>query len=322
MSLVAVNPPKTPVTKGSNGLATATVPNVCKMPGPPAPFVPTPLPNIGKSGSSPDGYSTSVTIEGDAVAIQGASFGSMGDVASKGTGGGIVSNNVEGPTKFVAPGSLDVKIEGKNVQLLGDQMVNNGGPGGSPPNAATMPGELQGTTPPPPPFRTNSPDCETNKKPAAQGGKDWDDCDVKQLCAKVRRVNELRRQDALTRKSQSSSPAYKSTKSAYYASFARACGAKTQMSEAFLKDAFYHECAREKWEKAGRNPKPNSRSLRRRAFQADHIHDSQLGCNLKNIINFKMLSQSVNGSIGPVLKAYDPAKSGEIVLLKCDCTQK
>jgi len=54
----------------------------------------------------------------------------MGDVASKGTGGGIVSANVEGPTSFVGPGSMNVKIEGKNVQLLGDPMFNNCGPKG------------------------------------------------------------------------------------------------------------------------------------------------------------------------------------------------
>ena len=86
---------------------------------------------------SPSGYSTSVKIEGKAVAIQGASFKSMGDIASKGLGGGLVSMNCEGPTKFVAPGSLDVKIEGKNVQLLGDIMSNNNGPSGSPPNSMT-----------------------------------------------------------------------------------------------------------------------------------------------------------------------------------------
>src|SRR5262249_47200968 len=116
MASVAVNPPKTPITKGSNGIAAATLPNICKMPPPPPPFLPTPLPNIGKSGLSPQGYSTSVKVEGNAVAIFGSSFGSMGDVASKGTGGGIVSMNCEGPTKFIAPGSLTVQIEGKNVQ--------------------------------------------------------------------------------------------------------------------------------------------------------------------------------------------------------------
>jgi hypothetical protein len=38
---------------------------------------------------------------------------------------------------------MDVKIEGKNVQLLGDPMLNNCGPSGSPANAATMMGVLQ-----------------------------------------------------------------------------------------------------------------------------------------------------------------------------------
>ena len=141
MASVSIHAPKTPVTKGSNGTAAATVPNVCKMPGPPAPFVPTPLPNIGKSGMSPQGYSTTVKIESNAVAIKGASFKSMGDIASKGTGGGIVSANTQGPTKFAAPGSMTVKIQGKNVHLLSDMNTNNHG---SPANAADT-GTVQAT---------------------------------------------------------------------------------------------------------------------------------------------------------------------------------
>jgi len=143
MSKVTVNSPRTPVTQGSAGVAAATLPNVCKMPGPPAPFVPTPLPNIGKSGDNPQGYSKTVTINGYAVAITGASFGSQGDMASKGTGGGLLSSNTHGPTKFIGPGSMNVRIEGKNVQLLGDPMLNNCGPSGSPANAATMTGIIQ-----------------------------------------------------------------------------------------------------------------------------------------------------------------------------------
>jgi uncharacterized Zn-binding protein involved in type VI secretion len=145
MTKVSVNAPKTPVTEGSSGIATATLPNMCKMPGPPAPFIPTPLPNIGKSGQDPKNYSKTVTIEGKKVATRGSTFGSMGDVASKGTGGGLISSNVEGPTRFVGPGSMDVKIEGKNVQLLGDPMLNNCGPSGTPANSATMLGIIQTT---------------------------------------------------------------------------------------------------------------------------------------------------------------------------------
>jgi len=143
MPRVSIHAPKTPVTKGSNGIAMATVPNICKMPGPPAPFVPTPLPNIGRSGDSPKGYSTSVTIDGQPVAIEGCSFGSQGDIASKGTGGGLVPANPCGPTTFIGPGTMDVRTEGMGVHLFGDPMFNNCGPSGSPPNAATMAGLMQ-----------------------------------------------------------------------------------------------------------------------------------------------------------------------------------
>src|ERR1051326_8673285 len=97
-STIGVNPPKTPVTEGSQDKAPASLPNVCKMPGPPAPFVPTPLTNIGRSEDTSDGYTTTVLFEGKTVAIKGATYKSTGspDAASKGTGGGIVSSVEEG----------------------------------------------------------------------------------------------------------------------------------------------------------------------------------------------------------------------------------
>lgn len=126
MITVSVNAPKTPVTEGSVGSSPATTPNVCKMPGPPAPFVPTPLPNVGRSGDSLGRGSKSVRICGKKVAIKGSYFKSVGDMASKPTGGGVVTAQTHGKTKFVSPGSANVKIEGKNVQLLGDLTSNNG----------------------------------------------------------------------------------------------------------------------------------------------------------------------------------------------------
>jgi uncharacterized Zn-binding protein involved in type VI secretion len=128
MISVGVNPPKTPVTEGSMDMAPATMPNVCKMPGPPAPFVPTPLPNIGRSADRLDDATETVKIEGKKVAIKGSFYMSQPspDVASQGTGGGLISSQTQGKTEFVAPGSMDVKAEGKNIQLLGDAMTNNG----------------------------------------------------------------------------------------------------------------------------------------------------------------------------------------------------
>jgi len=136
---VGINPPKTACTTEVRGMAKCTIPNICKMPG--APFTPTPLPNIGKSNLSPKGYTTTVKLEGQTVAIRGATFESIGDIASKGTGGGLISSNTHGPTKFITPGSMDVQMEGKAVHLLGEPMLNNCGPSGSPPNTgATMAG--------------------------------------------------------------------------------------------------------------------------------------------------------------------------------------
>ncbi|MBC7957498.1 MAG: DUF4150 domain-containing protein [Cytophagales bacterium] len=129
MSSVGVNPPNTPVTEGSMDMSPADVPNVCKMPGPPAPFIPTPLPNIGRSADRLDDATSTVKIEGKKVAIKGSFYMSQPspDVASQGTGGGLISSVTQGATEFIAPGSMDVKFEGKNVQLLGDTMGNNGG---------------------------------------------------------------------------------------------------------------------------------------------------------------------------------------------------
>lgn len=98
------------------------------MPGPPAPFVPTPLPNIGNSHDRLADATTTVKFEGKKVAIKGTYYMSRlsGDMVSKGTGGGILSATTEGKTKFVAPGSMNVKAEGENIQLLGDAMTGNG----------------------------------------------------------------------------------------------------------------------------------------------------------------------------------------------------
>jgi len=137
---VFVNPPKTPVHEGSSDLAAATLPNVCKMPGPPAPFVPSPLPNIGKSGDRLQQGTTKVLFEGKKIAIEGSYYMSMGDMASKATGGGLLNGATHGKTEFTAPGSTNVKAQGKNIQLLGDAMTNNGGTKGT---GATLPGNVQ-----------------------------------------------------------------------------------------------------------------------------------------------------------------------------------
>jgi hypothetical protein len=331
---VTINPPKTPVTKGSNTIAAATIPNVCKMPGPPAPFVPTPLPNIGQGGKSPQkDYSTTVKIEGNDVGIKGSSFGSMGDIASMGTGGGIVSNNAEGPTTFVAPGSLTVKIEGKNVQFLGDQMLNNNGPSGSPANAACMMGAMHSPGPPPAKMPLNV-DCGEKKKDK-RPGKKWDDCMVEELCAMVKAYNE----SPHPKKAVSPSPSHPASKfpnmtaaqkkaqNVAFGKYGDALGDFGDDFETLVKakgkddpdvvKQFHSECRHKKWSDAGgKVPIPRSG---KGAMNPDHAHPAGLGGPIAG--PFKWADARVNKTVGPAMDKHDPAThpGGVEAHSSCNC---
>ena len=64
MTSVSVDTPSTPVTEGSLDFSITDLPNVCKMPGPPAPFIPTPLPNIARSADRLDEATSTVSRRG------------------------------------------------------------------------------------------------------------------------------------------------------------------------------------------------------------------------------------------------------------------
>ena len=299
MTSVAVNPPKTPVTSGSHGLAIAAVPNICKMPGPPAPFVPVPLPNIGKSELSPQGFSTTVKIEGKDVAIRGATFGSMGDIASKATGGGIVSMNTHGPTAFVAPGSMNVQIEGKNVQQLGDATTNNNG---SPPNAST-PAEMQQ----PNVVVENLLAVKCDNAPAANPSK-MSPCEKKQICAKCDEVNKQAKAGQLKRGQDAEGDRERGNNAAK--TFKRQLGNSLggvgpagkkipPVSPDAIGGKFAHSCAHDEWKAAGADPKMPGLS-------ADHVHEIQLGGSPVDPANLKMMSSKANEWMGRTLQDYDP----------------
>ena len=82
------------VHKGSNGISIATIPDVCKTPAPPAPFVPIPYPNIAKSSDTAQGAST-ITCDGQPVCVKDSNFMmSTGDEA--GSLLGVASNKIKG----------------------------------------------------------------------------------------------------------------------------------------------------------------------------------------------------------------------------------
>ena len=110
------------VHAGSNGISTA-FPDICKTPGPPAPFVPIPYPNIAKSSDTSQG-SQKVKCDGNAICLKDSNFMvSTGDEGGT-AGGGMVSSKIKGKAEFVNF-SFDVKVEGKNVARAFDLMLHN-----------------------------------------------------------------------------------------------------------------------------------------------------------------------------------------------------
>jgi Domain of unknown function (DUF4150) len=110
------------VHKGSSGISTATVPDVCKTPSPGGP-VPIPYPNIAKSSSLDKGTTTVTADGGNMIAIKGSEFSSSnGDEA--GTAGGVKSSvNMKEATWILY--SFDVKMDGQNACRLSDKMFHN-----------------------------------------------------------------------------------------------------------------------------------------------------------------------------------------------------
>ena len=109
--------------KGSNGIATNTVPDVCKTPSPAGP-VPIPYPIIVSMSSDLAKGSTTVKADGgNMIAIKDCEFSKCtGDEA--GTAGGVVSSTFGKEAKFILY-SFDVKIDGGNACRLSDKMTMN-----------------------------------------------------------------------------------------------------------------------------------------------------------------------------------------------------
>lgn len=320
---VAINPPKTPCTTEARGVAKATIPNICKMPGPPAPFVPAPLPNIGKSSLSPKGYTTTVKIEGHKVAIRGATFESIGDMASKGTGGGLISANTHGPTKFITPGSLNVKAEGKNVHLLGEPMLNNCGPSGSPPNTgATMQGfdtwDLDAGAKP-----LDIP-CDDAPENPSPGRHKFTDCEKEEICAKCSEVNKQikgKGEDGQTGPLKSAIGSYDALREQGNARAASLRGMAMRESDnpdlKVLNDkGFKHvsKACEEELQKKASNSKPPYKS-----FSVDHRREIQFCGHPSNLNNLKWMSRRPNRWIGGQLNQLVTSGPDKHTGVKPDC---
>ncbi|MDH4243245.1 MAG: DUF4150 domain-containing protein [Nitrospira sp.] len=107
--------------KGTIGISTATIPDVCKTPSPGGP-VPIPYPNIADQSSLKNG-TTSVKAHGKMIAVKESQYGrSNGDEA--GTAGGVKSSVNMKATDWITY-SFDVKMDGKNACRHTDKKFHN-----------------------------------------------------------------------------------------------------------------------------------------------------------------------------------------------------
>jgi len=110
------------VHKGSNGISTATLPDVCKTPSPGGP-IPVPYPNISMSSDLANGTKSVKADGGNMIAIKGSEFSrSTGD--EPGTAGGVKSSTFIKESTWILY-SFDVRIEGQGACRLTDKKFQN-----------------------------------------------------------------------------------------------------------------------------------------------------------------------------------------------------
>ena len=113
--------------KAASGKTMAAMPDTClSPPSPPAGPVPVPYPNTAYASDTTNG-STTVMISGQEVMLKDQSTfkKSTGDeAATKSLGMGVVTHSLQGEASFIS-WSMDVKIEGANVDRHMDQMLHN-----------------------------------------------------------------------------------------------------------------------------------------------------------------------------------------------------
>lgn len=112
------------ITHAKGNAKSINFPCVGKTPGPPAPFVPVPYPNVSMGTDTAKG-SKKVKAHGKEVCLKNTSNfkTSTGNEAAT-AGGGLITAKTKGKSSYVMY-SMDVKIEGKEVPRAFDPMMGN-----------------------------------------------------------------------------------------------------------------------------------------------------------------------------------------------------
>jgi hypothetical protein len=128
-----------PVSTNGGGNCMA-MPDVCKVPAPPAPPIPTPFPNTAMMNQATSA-SMKVKICGkQTVTTKSKIPNTMGDEA--GVAGGLMSGMNMGPASF-KKGSTKVKVEGSPVVSLTSMTAHNGTNANAPAGTVVAPSQTK-----------------------------------------------------------------------------------------------------------------------------------------------------------------------------------
>lgn len=167
--------------KGSDGVSTATIPDVCKTPSPGG-LVPIPYPNVAFSMDLMKGTTTILADGGMMCANYGSEFfKSTGDEA--GVAGGVISSTFIKEATWITF-SFDVKLQGKAACRLTDKMFHNHQ------NTVNLGGEIQ------PPLTTSESEkkssCYECRKGLIEEGKLSADPKVREASNRLERLQRDR----------------------------------------------------------------------------------------------------------------------------------
>jgi hypothetical protein len=113
-----------PPASTNGGGQCMAMPDVCLVPAPPAPPIPTPFPNIAMCNQADGGTCSSKVKMSGKNAMMVVSEITMSSGDDPGRLGGVVCGKIKGPAKF-KQGSGKVKIEGKGAAYLGAMVGQN-----------------------------------------------------------------------------------------------------------------------------------------------------------------------------------------------------
>ena len=118
------------------------MPDVCQVPAPPAPPVPTPFPNIAQCTDGNPGTCTLKVKIMNMPALVANSMIMMSSGDEAGTVGGVISGMIQGPGS-IKKGAMKVSFEGKPACTLMSMAAQNGASANAPPGVQMAPSQAK-----------------------------------------------------------------------------------------------------------------------------------------------------------------------------------